>query len=122
MSEYDLDVLEAARKLRVELKAAGERLGSELLDELRADREEPSILPGETTKPSPPGDLVNHPPHYTSSPSGVECIAVVEHMTFNIGNAVKYLWRAGLKGHALEDYKKAIWYIEREITRLTVRG
>ena len=45
-------------------------------------------------------DPVNHPKHYTSHPSGVECITVVEHMTFNVGNAVKYCWRAGLKGDA----------------------
>ena len=64
-------------------------------------------------------DSINHPSHYTSHPSGVECIDVVEHMTFNAGNAVKYLWRAGLKGGAprLEDLKKARWYIDRELQR-----
>jgi hypothetical protein len=61
------------------------------------------------------GDAVNHPRHYTAHPSGVECIDVVEHMTFNVGNAVKYLWRAGLKGDAVEDLRKAAWYIAREI-------
>lgn len=66
----------------------------------------------------PKPDLVNHPPHYTAHPSGVECIDVVEHMTFNIGNAVKYLWRAGLKGDVLEDLRKAKWYVEREIAKL----
>jgi hypothetical protein len=48
-------------------------------------------------------DTVNHPPHYNDHPSGVECIAIVEHFTFNVGNAVKYLWRAGLKGDRLRD-------------------
>ena len=62
-------------------------------------------------------DNVNHPKHYTSSPGGVECIAVVEYMTFNVGNAVKYLWRAGLKGSLIEDLKKARWYVDREIQR-----
>lgn len=62
-------------------------------------------------------DPVNHPRHYTSSPSGVECITVVEHMGFNVGNAIKYLWRADLKGDAVEDLKKARWYIERELQR-----
>lgn len=62
-------------------------------------------------------DLVNHPPHYTSHPSGVECITVTEHMGFNLGNAVKYVWRADLKGDAIEDLKKAAWYIQREIQR-----
>ncbi len=61
-------------------------------------------------------DMVNHPPHYTSHPSGIECIQVTEHMSFTIGNAVKYLWRADLK-NGLEDLKKAAWYIQREIER-----
>lgn len=59
---------------------------------------------------------VNHPKHYTSHPSGVECIQVTEHMNFCLGNAVKYLWRADLKG-GIEDLEKAKWYIEREIRR-----
>lgn len=60
---------------------------------------------------------VNHPPHYTKHPSGVECIEITEHMNFNVGNAVKYLWRAGEKGDAIIDLQKAEWYIRREITR-----
>lgn len=63
-------------------------------------------------------DTVNHPPHYTSHPSGVECIQVTEHMNFCIGNAVKYLWRATLKGDTIENLEKAVWYINREIARL----
>jgi hypothetical protein len=62
-------------------------------------------------------DAVNHPRHYTSHPSGIECIDVVEHMPFNLGNAVKYVWRAGSKGDAIEDLEKAKWYITREIER-----
>jgi hypothetical protein len=61
---------------------------------------------------------VDHPKHYTSSPSGVECIDVVEHLSFNIGNAIKYLWRAGQKGPVDEDLAKAAWYVERERARL----
>jgi len=61
-------------------------------------------------------DMVNHPPHYTQHPSGVECIQITEHMSFTIGNAMKYLWRAGLK-NGIEDLEKAKWYIEREIAR-----
>jgi hypothetical protein len=60
-------------------------------------------------------DLVNHPPHYTEHPSGVECIQITEHMGFCLGNAIKYLWRADLKGDAIEDLKKARWYIDREL-------
>jgi hypothetical protein len=63
-------------------------------------------------------DNVNHPKHYTSHPSGVECIEITEHMNFNLGNATKYVWRASLKGKEVEDLKKAIWYLEREIARI----
>jgi hypothetical protein len=62
-------------------------------------------------------DVVNHPPHYTSHPSGIECIQVTEHMSFNLGNAIKYLWRADEKGAPIQDLKKSIWYIQREIER-----
>jgi hypothetical protein len=64
-------------------------------------------------------DLVNHPPHYTSHPSGVECIDVVEDMPYNLGCAVKYIWRVGLKDESdqITDLRKAAWYIEREILR-----
>jgi hypothetical protein len=60
-------------------------------------------------------DAVNHPPHYTSHPSGIECIQITRHMGFNLGNAIKYLWRADLKGNSVEDLQKAVWYIEDEI-------
>jgi hypothetical protein len=65
-------------------------------------------------------DMVNHPSHYTSDPSGVECIDIVRHRNYNIGNAIKYLWRAGLKNEdkQIEDLKKAIFYINDEINRL----
>lgn len=62
-------------------------------------------------------DMVNHPPHYTDHPSGVECIQITEHMGFCLGNAVKYIWRADLKGNAIEDLRKARFYIDREIQR-----
>ena len=63
-------------------------------------------------------DPVNHPSHYTSHPSGVEPIEIAEHMSFCLGNVIKYVFRAGLKGGAVEDLKKARWYIEREIQRI----
>jgi hypothetical protein len=63
-------------------------------------------------------DPVNHPSHYTEHPSGIECIQVTEHLSFCVGNAIKYLWRADLKhDDAIEDLKKAAWYINREIER-----
>jgi len=62
-------------------------------------------------------EAVNHPVHYNIHPSGVECIDVVEHMGFNLGNAIKYIWRADHKGKSNEDLEKAIWYIQRELIR-----
>ncbi|AKI27829.1 DUF3310 domain-containing protein [Moraxella catarrhalis] len=65
-------------------------------------------------------DAVNHPKHYISDPSGIECIQITRHRNFNIGNAIKYLWRAGLKdGNSdIQDLQKAVWYIQDEIERL----
>lgn len=62
-------------------------------------------------------DNINSPNHYTEHPSGIECIQVTEHMGFNLGNAVKYIWRCDLKHDAVEDLKKAAWYINREIEK-----
>jgi hypothetical protein len=67
-------------------------------------------------------DNVNHPPHYLAHPSGIECIEVTEHMSFCVGNAVKYLWRADHKGNDIEDLRKAAWYINREIERREKEG
>ena len=72
-------------------------------------------------------DNVNHPAHYNSHPSGIECIEIARHHNFNIGNTIKYLWRAGLKSEEgmedtdkqVEDLNKAIWYIQDEIKRIT---
>jgi hypothetical protein len=63
-------------------------------------------------------NIVNNPAHYTQHPSGIEAIEITEHFNFNCGNAIKYIWRAGLKGNAIEDLQKAAWYIEREINKL----
>jgi hypothetical protein len=66
-------------------------------------------------------DNVNHPKHYTPHPSGIECIEIVKHHNFCVGNAIKYLWRAGLKGDKtkeIEDLKKAVWYINKQIEDL----
>lgn len=69
------------------------------------------------TQKDPNVDMVNHPPHYKQHPSGIECIQITEHMGFNLGNAVKYIWRADLKSNVVEDLKKAIWYIQRELEK-----
>lgn len=69
---------------------------------------------------------IDHPAHYNSHPSGVECIDIAEHHNFNVGNAIKYIWRAGLKKEQglsdlekeLEDIDKAIWYLIRHRNNL----
>ncbi len=62
-------------------------------------------------------DSVTKPKHYNSHPSGLECIQITEHMNFNLGNVVKYLWRTNHK-NGLEDLRKAAWYLNREIERI----
>lgn len=66
---------------------------------------------------------VDHPQHYNLHPAGIECIDVIEEMSHNVGAAIKYLWRAGLKPNEAtdKDLKKAIWYIKRERQRLAHR-
>ena len=68
-------------------------------------------------------DNVNHPPHYTSSKAQcsscgqkIECIDITRHLNFNLGNAVKYLWRYELK-NGKEDLEKAMWYLKDEINK-----
>lgn len=82
-----------------------------LLDALRTP--EPECLGESVVR-----DAVEHPAHYTSHPSGVECLAIVRWFNFNRGNAIKYIWRAGLKGSEIEDLRKAEVYIRDEIQRL----
>jgi len=60
-------------------------------------------------------DPVNHPKHYTSHPSGVECIEITRHMGYNLGNVFKYVWRADLKGKDIQDLEKAVFYLQDEI-------
>jgi len=73
-------------------------------------------------------DNVDKPVHYNSSPAvctcgrRIECIDVAKHMNFPLGNAMKYIWRAGLKGEAVEDLKKAIQYLKYEIERIESNG
>lgn len=55
-------------------------------------------------------DLVNNPAHYTSHPSGVECIDVTKRLPFALANVIKYVWRSDLK-NGLEDLKKAQKYL-----------
>lgn len=78
------------------------------------EAEEGKSMPNETSSDQKP-DYVNHPPHYATHPSGVECVDIAEHLSFNLGNALKYLWRAKGKGREEEDLQKCLWYLEREV-------
>ena len=62
-------------------------------------------------------EMVDHPSHYNQ---GIETIEYIESwsMNFNTGNVIKYVTRAGYKDNQLEDLKKAMWYLDREIQRL----
>lgn len=74
-------------------------------------------LPEGTFKPS---GISAGPSHYTTHPSGVECIQIVEHMNFNLGSAVRCVWRH--QEDEIEDLRKARWYIDREISRLILKN
>lgn len=65
-------------------------------------------------------ETVNHPAHYQATHNKYETIKVIDAwgLGFSLGNAVKYISRAGKKGSAVEDLKKALWYIEHEIKKL----
>ena len=67
---------------------------------------------------TPESSSIN-PIHYKSHPSGIQCVQIAEHMGFNLGNCLKYIWRADLKHNdgGAEDLNKARWYIEREIEK-----
>ena len=66
-------------------------------------------------------EYVDHPKHYNSHPSGVECIDIVRYHNFNIGSAMKYLWRCGLKPDQdeIREIEKAIWYLQDELKRIS---
>lgn len=81
---------------------------------------QPEELPFLDSLPEFKHDFVNHPKHYCDHPSGIECIEITRHHDFAIGNAIKYLWRAGLKDsdNEIQDLKKAVWYIQDKIAQL----
>ena len=92
------------------------KVGAEQPNNLHVHPTDPNIRFGVNLPPAP--DMVNEPPHYRQHASGIECIQVTEGMNFCLGNAIKYIWRAGLKGDPIKDLEKARWYLNREIERL----
>lgn len=75
-----------------------------------------------TTQSEDPNEKVDHPRHYNQHPSGIECIELIEHLPANLANAVKYIWRCGLKQSEtpLRDLKSALWYVRREQRRIAM--
>jgi hypothetical protein len=94
----------------------GEEMSDDVMGAARDEQGNGPSHPIDSSRAAVPSDPVNHPVHYTSNASGIECIEIVEHMNFCLGNAVKYIWRADHK-NGLEDLKKARWYLDREIAR-----
>ena len=97
--------------------------GNDCYDEIPRIEPHPNIPEGGDNTTERLQNSVDHPKHYASDPSGVECIEITEHRNFCVGNAIKYLWRAGRKGDEnstkhVEDLMKAIWYCNREIQRI----
>ncbi len=80
------------------------------------DKEISTILAEKNTKKN----NVDHPEHYQvfKDKSGIEPIDIARHLDFDLGNAIKYILRAGNKGNAVEDLNKAIWYIKDKIKML----
>lgn len=71
-------------------------------------------------------DSVNHPDHYGSEDDPYEVIKIIEHfgLSFSLGNAIKYILRAGKKSRdtEVEDLQKAVWYVDREVTNAAIRA
>jgi len=106
--------IEASEKNNAELMAFGLAHDAEMMVQTAKKK---VAFKKEKKLSSSSHDPVNHPKHYTEHPSGIECIQITEHMGFNLGNAMKYIWRADLKHNVVEDLQKAVWYINREIDK-----
>lgn len=65
-------------------------------------------------------EAVHHPSHYGGADNPYEAIKVIEawQLGFCLGNTVKYISRAGKKDAAIQDLKKARWYLDREIQKM----
>ena len=83
------------------------------------ERKHPARRVAVSGSPSLNMNDVYHPAHYTEHPSGVECVHIAEAFNFNLGNVIKYVWRAGLKTKdPIQDLQKAAKYLDFEIDRL----
>lgn len=88
-------------------------LGKYILEMQKVRRDQEQVAKVAEVKPEP-ADPIN-PSHYKNHPSGVECIEIAEHWPFNLGAALRYMWRVDDKDTPVENLKKALWHLEREI-------
>ena len=88
-------------------------INTDALDEASKDALASQLI----TMEEPASDPVNHPAHYKTG--GIETIDFIEakEFNYNMGNAVKYISRAEHKGNKKQDLEKAIWYLNRELSR-----
>jgi hypothetical protein len=105
-------------KAKIEVKNSTQKIASIPID-VGPDYDKP-VITSHMLGVAAPYETVNHPKHYNSHPSGIECIEIIRHFSFNIGAAIKHLWRLGTKpgASALEDIEKAIWYLQDEANRI----
>lgn len=120
MKEVDEQIAELTSNVKDPHDPVGTRPSSISLrrrNAIASDSEGIASVP-EDAPPVLAEDPIN-PSHYRRHPSGIECIEVTRHMNFNVGNAIKYLWRYIDKGDPVENLKKAQWYLDDEIRRLS---
>jgi regulator of replication initiation timing len=117
LEECNFNLAEENRHLRVEKEDLNTRIDELEYPRIAATNTMPVLPSGRTLHLVPENDPVNHPPHYTSHPSGVECIEITEHMPFTTGRAIECIWKADEKGDDIKDLQKAIWYLNREINK-----
>jgi len=117
LEECNFNLAEENRHLRVEKQDLNTRIDELEYPRIAATNTLPVLPTGRTMHLVPENDPVNHPPHYTSHPSGVECIEITEHMSFPTGRAIECIWKADEKGDDIKDLQKAIWYLNREINK-----
>jgi hypothetical protein len=131
--EMHADVEEGDEFTRFTVSKEDMKFVMDKLSELKPSKDDANLLKGGVTTLPPPEDsifniknleklseIVNHPKHYTSHPSGIETIEITRWMNFNLGNSIKYILRSGKKSEdtAIQDLEKAVWYLNDEIKRL----
>ncbi len=109
MSHYDHDRENYEKQYRARM------LREQVRNEINKETEKLVWVNPNLDGPVNSNDPVNHPGHYNNHPRGIECKDVIEHFSYHLGRAIKYVWRCDEKGKPIEDLKKAIKSIQFEI-------